>query len=353
MKKILFPLFLTFLASTAIEAKQDSFLFGHEDNVHIIVNNRVLAKVNGKAISVIDVMKKMDVLFFRQFPQYTSSVPARFQYYQANWKNVIRDIIDKELILADATENTLPVTNGDIRQEMENLFGPNIIDNLDKIGMTHDEAWNIVKSDIMLRRMAYFKVHMKSMREVTPQAIRAEYTEFAKNNIVPESYVYQVITVRDANAEKGKEIADKIKYELENKKIELSEFADKLKTNSPYGADTTVSLSEEFKHSTKEMSDAFKEVVLTLEAGKLSDTIAQKSRANNSTVYRIFNLIEKNLGGTVAFHEVENKIKEKLQNIAAEKEMTTYLKKLHQYFDVQESYLTEFKDDNYQPFTMK
>src|SRR5665647_380424 len=111
MKKILFPLFLTLLASTAIEAKQDSFLFGHEDNVHILVNNRVLAKVNGKAISVIDVMKKMDVLFFRQFPQYTSSVPARFQYYQANWKNVVKDIVDKELILADAAENTLPVTN--------------------------------------------------------------------------------------------------------------------------------------------------------------------------------------------------------------------------------------------------
>ena len=45
---------------------QHSFMFGQEPKLQI--NNRILANVNGKPISVIDAMKKMDVIFFRQFP---------------------------------------------------------------------------------------------------------------------------------------------------------------------------------------------------------------------------------------------------------------------------------------------
>src|ERR1700730_13068687 len=83
---------------------QDGILYGPEDNARIVVNNRILAKVNGKEISVFDVMKKMDMLFYRQFPEYTSSMQARFQFYQVSWKRVLQDLIDKELIMADAEE---------------------------------------------------------------------------------------------------------------------------------------------------------------------------------------------------------------------------------------------------------
>ena len=58
----------------------DSLLLGAEQPAHVIVHNRILAKVNGKAISVVDIMKKMDILFYREYPQYTSSSQARFQF---------------------------------------------------------------------------------------------------------------------------------------------------------------------------------------------------------------------------------------------------------------------------------
>lgn len=351
MKKILFPLtVLTFLALGSIEAKTDAFLFGHEDNLNILVNNRVLAKVNGKAISVFDVTKKMDLMFFRQFPQYATSVQGRFQFYITNWKHVAKDLIEKELILADATENAIPVSNGDVRQEMENLFGPNIIVNLDKIGMTHEEAVNIVKTDILLRRMVYFKVHMKAFRGITPQVVRSEYSEYAKTNAVPQSFIYQVVTIRDGNAENGKKISDQIQKQLVNQEITLQTLADNLKA---YGTETTVSISEEFKHTEKEMSDAYREAVLKLEVGNYSEATAQISRANNSTVYRIFTLKDKNLGGAAPFSEVESKIRDKLQGNAADKEMTAYLTKLYRHFDVQQNFLEEFKDEDYKPFTLK
>ncbi len=354
MKKFILPLtFLTFLGSASLTAKPEPFLFGNEDALHIIINNRILAKVNGKAISVVDVMKKMDMLFYRQFPQYTSSVPARFQFYQINWKHVISDLIDKELILADANENKLPLTNGDIRQEMETLFGPNIIGNLDKIGMSYDEAWNIVKGDITLRRMIHFKVNAKAMRDVTPQAMRLSYQEFSKENVVPESFVYHVISVRDSDSDKGQKVATQIGKELEDKTLSLQDLAEKIKEISSYGQGTSISVTEEFKHTEKEMSLAYKEVILKLTPASFSAPIAQKSRADNSTVFRIFYLKDKNLGGVPPFNEVENKIKDRLIDIAVEKESIAYLKKLRDHFDVQESHLTELTDEEYQPFSMK
>src|SRR6202035_4022048 len=94
MKK--YSLFISALLTLAMptQGSCDSLFFGQE--AQILVNNRILAKVNGKAISVIDLMKKLDMLFYRQFPEYTSSMQARFQFYQANWKHVFQELLDKE-----------------------------------------------------------------------------------------------------------------------------------------------------------------------------------------------------------------------------------------------------------------
>ncbi len=36
---------------------------------NIVINNRILLKVNGKSITVMDVVRKMDLLFYRQYPE--------------------------------------------------------------------------------------------------------------------------------------------------------------------------------------------------------------------------------------------------------------------------------------------
>ena len=102
--KFLF-LSLLFISLTSLHAVNDSILFDKDNSPHLAVNNRILAKVNDKAISVVDVMKKMDVLFYREFPQYTSSMQARYQFYKANWKHVLEELVSKELVMADAEEN--------------------------------------------------------------------------------------------------------------------------------------------------------------------------------------------------------------------------------------------------------
>lgn len=352
MKKIIY-LFSLYLASNAfVHAQSNSLLFNPMVEQEVLVNNRVLAKVNGKAISVIDVMKKMDMLFYRQFPEYTSSAPARFQFYTVNWKYVLNDLIDKEIILADAEEHKMPLTNGDIRQEMETLFGPNIIANLDKIGMSYDEAYKIVKGDIIIRRMLYYRVNAKAMWEVTPQAVRSAYEEYARENIQEEEWLYKVVTIRDKDAEKGKKAAESVYELLKSKSADLSNLSSYLKENEKLAKSTSVNISEEFRHNNKEMSEAYRDIITKMAPQEYGEPIAQKSRSDGAIVYRIFYLSAKTDGGLPSFSSIEHKLKDKLLGLAIDKETSAYLKKLRMHFDVQDNALVDAGED-FQPFILK
>jgi hypothetical protein len=340
-------------ATSSLEAKSEPFLFGQEESAHILVNNRILAKVNGKAISVIDLMKKLDIMFYKQFPQYTSSTQARFQFYQANWKQVFDELVDKELILADAEENKLPVSSGDVRQEMEHSFGPNIIANLDKVGLTFDDAWKIIQGDITIRRMLYYRINAKAMRQVTPQDVRIAYEQFAETNIRPDVWTYRVISIRTKDQAKGAEAANAVHHLLTEEKIAFEDLPAKFKEHPSSKDELQLNVSTAFVHEDKEVSTAYKETLATLASGSFSAPVVQKSRQDKSTVFRIFYLEELAKGGPVPYQEVENKLKDYLTDVAIGKETKTYLAKLRRHFDVQEPQKEEIASGDFQPFTVK
>src|SRR5665647_2210950 len=116
--KILFYCFALLTLTTSLSAlMNEGKLKGPAVESKIFVNNRILARVNGKPISAYDVMKKMDIIFFKQFPEYMSSTEARFQFYTYNWAHELEEMVTKELILADAKESKVEVSGGDLRQE--------------------------------------------------------------------------------------------------------------------------------------------------------------------------------------------------------------------------------------------
>jgi hypothetical protein len=332
----------------------EPFLFNTEQELQITINNRILAKVNGKAISVMDLMKKMDMLFYRQFPQYMSSVQARYQFYQANWKPVLEELIDKELILADAQEAKLPISAGDVRQEMEILFGPNIIASLDKAGLTFEEASKMILADLTIRRMIYFRVQSKAVNSVTPQLIRNYYETYAKDNIRDNEWVYKVISIRHREAKKAEEVAKQAHHLLTIDKIPQSELDKRLTElwTSPRRA-PNLTISEELHNKDKELSEIFKATLATLPMDSYSQPISQKSRADNSTVYRIFYLKSMIPGGTIPFNELESKIKDILIDQSIGKESDSYLNKLRQHYDVQEKQLKEILASDAPPFILK
>lgn len=308
----------------------------------IAINNRILAQVNGKSISVIDLMKKMDILFYREFPEYTSSAEARFQFYQANWKHMLQELIDKELILADAEENKLPVSSGDVRQEMETLFGPNIITNLDKIGMTFDEATKIILGDITIQRMLYIRVHGKAIRAVTPIEIRSFYQQYAQDNIQPKAWVYQVVSIRNKNTSEGAATANKAHTMLTQQQLPLTLLKEQLMSDK-----SQISISEEFRHKESEMSEVYRKTIATLSPLSYSSPLPQQSRATKETLFRIFYLKEILPGGAPPFASVENQLKNQLTEKIILEESKAYMTRLKDHFGVH-----EMIPENFTPFSL-
>lgn len=352
IKTRIFILFSYLLFSiAALEGKGEPLLLQREEP-KIIVNNKILAQVNGKVISTLSVMKKMDMLFYRQFPQYVNSVEARFQFYQANWKHVLQEFIDKELILADAVESKIEISSGDVRQEMELYFGPDIITNLDKVGLTFDEASKMVLDDITIRRMLMYRANSKAVRLVTPALVRQAYETYAqdKKNFHQPRWEYQVISIRSPDEKTSQVVASQAHQLLTYQKVPLTELQTHL--DPLLGGATKISISEPFRHHEQEMSEAYKEVLLKMPAQAFSAPLAQKSRNDQSAVYRIFYLVNKEDGGVTPFKEVEAKLKEQLLSEASEKETTAYIQKLHKHYHVQDSDLNAMVSSDYQPFTI-
>lgn len=346
MKKI-FVVFVLLAASFCHAAGTSPMMFGMENASHIFINNRVLAKANGKAISVYDVMKKMDMLFYKQYPEYTSSVMARFQFYQINWKSVLRELIDKELIIADAEEQKLPITNGDVRQEMETLFGPNIIFNLDKVGLTYQEAWQMVKDDLTIRRMIYIRSNAKAIKKITPLEVKKAYEKYAEKNRRPEQWEYQVVSIRDDL--NGLDVANHAHRLLVEEKVPLNDLVNKIRAE-PQFAETKITVTEQLQHGVSDLSPLYKEELSKLTPPSYSEPIAQKSRKDSSTVYRIFYLKDRVAEGVTPFKEMESKLRDELIQGAAGKETEAYFKRLRDHYHVQAD---ELISDEIQPFILR
>jgi len=317
----------------------------------IHVNNRILATVNGKPISVLDVMKKMDMIFYRNFPEYAGSTPARFQFYEANWEDVLRELIDKELVLADAEEKKIPLSNGDVRQEMEEAFGPDIIHNLDKAGITYDEAWNSIKGDILIKRMLYYRVNSKAQTMLTPQALKEEYEKYAKENVRSAEWNYYMISVRDGNEEQGAKTADFLYRQLSENPLPVEHVEEQLKTWLVNNT-SQVNISAKFSHRDQEISDENQKILAQLTPGVYSKPVAQKSRATNSNVYRLFFLDSMQEGGIPAFDDVKDKLKNHLLDQAINAETIQYLEKLRQQYGLDKAPIRRNVTEDFQPFIL-
>ncbi len=348
--RFLFLLVAIFPFFNLVEATKENLFLPSEEHKTITLNNKILAKINGKAISLLDVTKKMDMLFYRSFPEYTSSTTARFQFYQMNWKKILQDLVDKELIMADAEESKMQVSNGDIRQEMETLFGPNIIGNLDKVGLTFDEAWKMVYSDILLKRMLYVRGHSKAIKKITPQLVRLAYENYASENKLPETWTYQVISIREQDPVKGAEAAYQVYRILVEEHLPLEELAKQLEGLASIASTTKITTSELFCHSEHEISTTYKTTLSSLKPGEYSQPTTQKSRTDRSNVYRIFFLKDYRASGYVPFKEVAKQLKEKLTEEAAEEETAKYLTRLRKHFDVQDNHLEDLPHGEFEPF---
>lgn len=353
IKRKFLTLFFTFSLITLSLSAVES-LFSPSSEPKIFVNNRVLAKVQGRPITAYDLMKKMDMTFYKRYPEYASSAEARYEFYLLAWRHFLEDLIDNELILADAKQIKMQVTSGDVRQEMESTFGPNIVANLDKVGITFDEAAKIVEEEMIIDRMIAGRVHSKAIRQVTPQKIRQSYEEHIKDpaNTKSTEWVYRSITIKERTLAQTEEVAQRV-HELLIKNTPLEEIEDKLKENQQLSKTGKVTVSAPLKTTDQELSPKYKEVLDPLKKGEFSLPFSQKSRATNTTVYRILLVDDKIPGGTPSYNDLESTLKSRLMNEAVENETRLYFEKLREHHHIRPQEIEAMLPKDYQPFMLK
>lgn len=294
-----------------------SFLSAEEAKVK--VNNAILAKVNGTTISVIDVKKRMDFAFYKNFPKLVNNPSARAQFYAAQWKTALNDMIDTELIITDAAAKDLKITDGEIREEMESRFGPSVPLSLEKMGLSYDEAWKMVKTEMTVTRMNWFYAHSKALQAVTPQVIKQAYSDYISKNSTEEKWQYQIISLKTT-----KEEAEKIYSTIKNKDpSEIKGFEDKIQISRP------------LEVTGKNISDSLKSTLSTLKEKSYSKPISTFSRFEKGPVMKIFYLKSLSIQKAPSFEELSGKIREELLQKVADAELNKYLGKLKKKYGIE------------------
>ncbi len=324
-----------------------SQLSHRQQREQIAIQNRVLLKINGKAITVMDLVRKLDLLFYRQFPEYSDIAAAKYQYYMANWRALLATMIDDELIMADASEKEVEVTDADIREEMEQLFGPDVVLNLDRIGWTYDEAVKILKEEFIVRRMVQMMVRSKANVAVHPREMKKFFQKMSESEPEEPIWNYEMLTVNSSGDEASTKSLQEAFEMLVEKKINLEGAVEALKAK---GLEARFS---EFSRKASELSDSHKEVLAAIDSRGYSEPRYFPGKKEGTGLFRIFHLQEKKESARLAFQAVEKKIASTLMEEAVSRENSAYLQRLRIHFGITEDYLSKMVPEDFQPFQLR
>lgn len=336
MKKILSLLLVTFHLSL-FSLQPEGF----------IVNNRILIKVNGKTISVLDVMKKMNVSLNEYFPQYANSPEARYEFFSTQWKHVLAQMIDHELILADAEKMEITVKDAEVRERLQERFGPNVVINLENLGITFEEAKKMVETEMLVQRVTWYRINSKAFLRINPKDIKGAYQEYCANNIPQDEWKYQSLSIRSADPKEAELLSEKAYSLLQQGKAGLAAVADDLKAEK-LSPDTSITVSQELCVAEKDLSESHRTVLASLEEGTYSLPLEQQSRDNQS-LKRIFQLKEHTRNTTPTFNALSEQLENTLIDNAIAEETASYIFKLRKRlgFDIEQIYEIP---ESFQPF---
>lgn len=311
----------------------------------IAVQNSILAKVNGSTISMMDVKKQMDLLFHQHYGHLAQSNQARYQFYETSWRRILMELIDNELILSDAADKEIKLSDGEVREEIENRFGPGVLSTLEKIGLTYDEAWKMVKNEIIVRRMSWWFIQARAIQGVTPQEIRQAYRNYIEEHPPYQEIIYQIVSIRgNDSADQAAKISQILKESVKTP----DELAEKLRDIAP-----SVQISAIYTVSDREISEAHKAALSPLQEKTYSDPVLQKSRSDNQMVARIFYLIEKTDHPAPSFQDLSASLRDQLIQKAAAKASQAYVTKLRNHYGFDAAYLKDSFPEDYHPFSIQ
>lgn len=330
-------------------SQPDLSILQQRNEPKIRIKNTVLAKIHGKTITVMDLIKKMDYAFYHSYPDLIESDSARYQFYTMSWKHLLDESINTQLILADAESKELKTSDSEIRKQMGEQFGPNILITLDKMGLSYDDAWNMVKDELTVQKMSWFRVNSKALQKITPENIRKAYKDYCAANPSQKTWKYQVISVRNPDETQAKQAAETI-YQLcsdTKKSPELirSQIEESTEKSS------SIQISDLNEAADDELSKTYKKILTTLKNNSYSPPVLQQSKSSSKSVYRIFYLQEVNILTPPSFDEIANKLEQDLLQQAMAQESSNYVQKLRSYYEYEHQKIE--LPDHFEPFVIE
>lgn len=314
------------------------------------IHNEILAKINDKAISVMDVKKEMDMIFLKTYPDLVESPPARHQFYTASWKHVLDQMINKELMLLDAEEKQLQISEGEVREEMEKRFGPNIMKNLEKIGLTFEEAKENTKTELVVQRMSWYFIHQTATQAVTPKDVQIAYEKYLVDYPPKTEWTYQVISMRSDESKQAEELSNQVADLINKKQLSLSEIKDELlalpKENQ------TISISDDFVNNSEDISASHKQGLQDLVENQYSKPFEHSTRrANQKPCYRIFYLKKNMKYEPASFAEMSKQLRNELIQKLSQTESEKYISRLRKHYGFENNLLLVSED--FAPFSLQ
>lgn len=316
-----------------------------EPSLHF--NNRPLAKINGKTISLIDVINKMDLALFDYNPEFLNSTVARYKFYIQSWKQTLEDMINTEMILLEGEEKELKATDGEIREAMLERFGPSIIASLEMIRLTYEDAREMIRKELIVEQLIGVKVHTKAMQAVTPQVIRKGYEEYLAKHLSEEKWTYDVLSIRGKHKEGCEKIGQMAYTLLHNHEKGLEEVAKELQEEG-----IQVTLAADLTSDRKSLSKDHQEILKTLTPNSFSKPLTQVSRFDQNTVVRVFHLKSHQTPPPASFEELYEKIRHSLLNVKFSEEKKLYMQALTKRFGFDQHDPRLPLPENYTPFVL-
>ncbi len=313
----------------------------------LMINNRPLAKINRKVISLYDVVKRMDLFLYDYYPDYTPSTPEKYQFYMSRWQATLDDMVADELVLLDAEQKEIKVSDGEVREGLEERFGPNIMSNLDKVNLQYEEAREIIRNELTTQQLIGMKVHAKTFQVITPQVIKAAYDDYLERNPPEDEWKYQVLSIRGKDKEICETIAKNAYTLLEDHSRSLESVVEELD-----GEGISVSVSDNYSGATPQISKLHFDVIKALTPDTYSPPVSQVSRFDNSNVVRIFYLKDMVRNLPEGFDEMHDKLKNELLFEMSDKEKTSYIKALKVRFGYEMDDPKFELPEDYRPFVI-
>lgn len=311
----------------------------------ISVSPRTLARVHDAVITVNDVMKKMDLVFYQQYPQFRSSPSHRLEFYKASWKRALQELFERRLIMMYAEENKMEVGHGDIREEMEELFGPNVLLRLYEAGVSLDDAYDMVRQDIMMRRLLQFYVRIPALASITPQKVKERFEQRYVNKTKGEKVSWQLLSLKAPEAtseEIGKRIVDEVNRHEKS--------FEQVQAELPEGLELT--LSQPFVSQIDQLSPQVQQIIEHASLNTWTSPIPAKEQKKGGVKWNSYLITGRIAGEKIPFNLVENEIVEELMQPVFEEKRNQFIADLQKKYDATLA-LSDKDMDSFQPFVMK